>query len=235
MASTASRSPVHREPARQRLTSPWTLLGIAVAVGVTLVLIFPGRGLLTQSAKQRADELSLAYLSDLARREPNNAELRFTLAEKQSEAGRIAEARAALEPLLDSIEPAVRQRARLEDFKLRMREMQALPARSAARSTETERLREALAAMSQYEWSTPALLEFAGIANELGAHRLRADLYLRIARGGGAGKNWTDEAARTLLGEGEYTSAAEIYFAALRNAQTRADQRRCRPATSCAK
>ena len=70
MASNESRSPAHPDPPRQRLTSPWTLLGVAVVVGVTLVLIFPGRGLLTQSSRQKPDEVSLTYLSNLAREQP---------------------------------------------------------------------------------------------------------------------------------------------------------------------
>ena len=44
----------HPEPARQRLTSPWTLLGIALAVVITLVLIFPGRGILTTTDHRAA-------------------------------------------------------------------------------------------------------------------------------------------------------------------------------------
>src|SRR5215216_3922203 len=99
MASKESRSPAHPEPPRQRLTSPWTLLGVAVAVLVTLVLIFPGgRGSLTQQvSKQRPDDVSLTYLSNLAKKEPDNPELRFTLAQKETEIGKTKEARAALE------------------------------------------------------------------------------------------------------------------------------------------
>src|SRR5688500_5054441 len=123
MASNDSRSPAHPEPPRQRLTSPWTLLGIAVAVGVTLVLIYPGgRGsILTQqqvTTAERPDDASLKYLGNLAKKEPGNPELRFQLAQKEQEVGKVREARAALEPLYNSPDAAVRQRARLQDFKL---------------------------------------------------------------------------------------------------------------------
>ena len=226
MASTESRSPAHPEPPRQRLTSLWTLLGVAVVVGVTLVLIFPGRGLLTQSSKQRADEVSLTYLSNLARQEPENTELRFTLAQKQTEIGRIAEARAALEALYNSPDPAVRQRARLMDFKLHMQQMQALPSASKEREREAEQLRQELVAMTQYEWNAAGLLDLASMATQLGARKLRAELYLRIARSDNKlAKQWVDESARTVLADGEYTTASEIYFAAQQRAESRVDQR----------
>ena len=226
MASNEYRSPAHPEPPRQRLTSPWTLLGVALAVGVTLVLIFPGRGLLTQSSRQKPDEVSMSYLSNLVRNEPDNPELRFTLAQKQTELGRIADARAALEPLYNSPNPAVRQRARMTDFKLQMQQMQAQPPNSKERERDTERLRQELVAMSQYEWNAAGLLDLAAMATQLGARKLRAELYLRIARTDNKlGRQWTDEAARSVLADGEYLTAAEIYFNAQQRAESRDDQR----------
>lgn len=227
MASKESRLPAQRtEAPRTRLTSPWTLLGIALAVGITLVLIFPGRGLLSQSAKTQPDAVSLTYLSNLARKEPSNPELRFTLAQKQTELGKIAEARAALEPLYNSPDPAVRQRARLMDFKLQMQQMQAMPVGSKERSRETERLRQELVAMSQYEWNIAGLLDLAHLATQLEARKLHADIYLRIARSDHkVARRWIDDAARAVLADGEYQTAAEIYFTAQGRAESREDQR----------
>src|SRR5688572_11177870 len=169
MPSNDSRSPAlnRPEPARQRLTSLWTLLGIALAVAITLVLIFPGRGILTRATVEQArpDAVSITYLANLARQEPNNPSIRFKLAEEQLKLGKIAEARAALEPLYNSPDPAVRQRARLADFKLQMQQMQALPAGSKERAREVERLRQELVAMSQYEWEVAGLLDLADVAN----------------------------------------------------------------------
>lgn len=227
MASNESRSPAHPEPPRQRLTSPWTLLGVAVAVAVTLILIFPGQGVLTQkTATQRPDDVSLTYLNSLAQKEPGNAELRFTLAQKEAEAGKIAEARAALEPLYNSPDPAVRQRARLTDFKLQLQQTQAMSSGSKEREREMERLRQELAAMSQYEWNAAGLLDLANLAGQVGARKLRADTYLRIARSDEkVARRWIEEAGRAALGDGEYVTASEIYFTAQGKAQSREDQR----------
>lgn len=227
MASNESRSPAHPEPPRQRLTSPWTLLGVAVAVAVTLILIFPGQGVLTKkTAQTRPDEVSLTYLNNLAQKEPGNAELRFTLAQKEAEAGKIAEARAALEPLYNSPDPAVRQRARVTDFKLHLQQSHALPPGSKEREREMERMRQELAAMSQYEWNAAGLLELADLAGQVGARKLRADTYLRIARSDEkVGRDWIDKAGRAALSDGEYGTASEIYFTAQAKAQSREDQR----------
>jgi Tfp pilus assembly protein PilF len=224
MASKEFRSPAHPEPPRQRLTSLWTLLGIAVAVGVTLVIIFPGgRGLLSQQqlAKERPDDVSLTYLGNLAKKEPDNPELRFTLAQKETEIGKIKAARAALEPLYNSPDPAVRQRARLQDFKLQMQETNALPANSAERNRENERLRQELVAMSQYQWPVTGLLELAGLAGQVGARKLRSDLYLRVAKSDEKlERKWVDEAGVAALSDSEYRTASEIYFTAMNRAQS---------------
>ena len=227
MQAKDSRSPAHPEPPRQRLTSPWTLIGIAVAVGVTLVLIFPGRGLLTTTtSQQQPDAVGLTYLDNMARREPQNPELRFTLAQKQTELGKVAEARAALEPLYNSPDPAVRQRARLQDFKLQMQQMQAMPVGSAEREKETTRLREELTAMSQYEWDVSGLLDLAEVSGTLGARKLRSDIYLRIAKSDNkVARPWIDDAAQKALADGAYETAADIYFTAQSRATSPEDQR----------
>jgi tetratricopeptide (TPR) repeat protein len=230
MASKDFRSPAHPEPPRQRLTSPWTLLGIAVAVGVTLALIFPGGfGLLSQQrvAKQRPEDVSITYLGNLAKKEPGNPEVRFTLAQQQTQAGKIKEARAALEPLYNHPDPAVRQRARLQDFKLQMQEMTALQPGSPEREQATERLRQELAAMSQYDWPSTGLLELANLANQVGARKLRSELYLRMAKGSEKLEpKWIDEAGSAALADGEYRTAADIYFTQMDRAQSRAERKR---------
>ena len=230
MQSTDSRSPAlnRPEPARQRLTSPWTLLGIAIAVAITLILIFPGRGILTTQTVSQAgpDAVSLTYLANLARQEPNNPSIRFKLAEEQVKLGRIAEARAALEPLYNSPDPAVRQSARLQDFKLQMQQMYAMAPGSKERAKESERLRQELVAMTQYQWDTAGLNELADIAAQIGARKVRAELYMRIVKSDpGVTREWIDEAAQKVLADGEYLATAELHFAAMARAKSLEDRR----------
>ena len=75
--------------------------------------------------------------------------------------------------------------------------------------------------MSQYEWNVAGLLELANFATRLESRKLRADIYLRIARSDNkVARQWIDEAARAVLGDSEYETAAEIYFTAQDRAQS---------------
>lgn len=230
MQSNDSRSPAlsRPEPTRQRLTSPGTLLGIAIAVVLTLVLIFPGRGILTTNTVRQAkpDAVSLTYLANLARQEPNNPSIRFKLAEEHLKLGKIAEARAALEPLYNSPDSAVRQRARLEDLKLQMQQLQAMPPGSKERAKETERMRQEVVAMTQYQWDTAGLTELADVAGQLGARKVRAEIYLRIVKTDNKiTREWIDQAAQKVLGDSEYLTAAELHFAAMERSVSIEDRR----------
>jgi tetratricopeptide (TPR) repeat protein len=289
MASTEFRSPAHPEPPRQRLTSPWTLLGVALAVLITLVLIFPGSSLMTQSQVQtgvqgsvrdatgtsvpgspvpgspvpgapaygggtsgartggawstgtasgtrapggaggsggKAQDNRTAALRAQVEKEPGNADARFSLAQRELELGKIGEARAALEPLYNSSDPAVRQRARMDDFKLQMQQLYAMKPGSRERERETERLRQELTAMSQYEWSPENTQELANLGGQIGARRARADLYRKLVKGdSNASRQSVEQAGRAVLSDGEYSAAAEIYFTAQERAPSREDKR----------
>ncbi|HYC46732.1 MAG TPA: tetratricopeptide repeat protein [Burkholderiales bacterium] len=238
MQSKDFRSPAQRaEPPRQRLTSPWTLVGITVAVVITLVLIFPGRGILTSEtqvgarsrtvhAPAAAGDPVLAQLQAQTRKEPTNPQPRFALAQKHVELGSIKDARAALEPLYNSPDPAVRQRARLEDFKLQIQEMYAIQPGTPQRARETERLRQELAAMAQYQWDSAGLRELTDLAAKVEARKLRASLFLRIVKSDESlVRAQVDEAGKQVLSDGEYLTAAELYFAAQQRAASLDDRR----------
>ena len=230
------RLSTHAEPPRQHLASPWTLLGIAVAVAVTLVLIFPGRGLMMQSVPDDRDRAAQAptggwtsppsELEQKVRKDPQNAQLRFAFAKEQTQTGRHAQARAALEPLYNSPDPAVRQRARLEDLKIQIKQMYDLKPGSPERERALGRLRQELGAMTQYQWDAAGLHELSDIAGQLGARRARADLQMRIARSDQTlTRPGFDRAAKTALSDGQYLTAAEIYFLAQQRAGSIEEQR----------
>src|SRR5688500_11779231 len=226
------RLPAHPEPPREHLASPWTLLGIAVAVVITLGVIFPGRGRMQSSSDEaRGPSRGTGWPStttgapaptgsrtaapgppgtsgppsDLelrVKKEPQNANLRFALAQEQTKAGRLPNARAALEPLYNSPDPAVRQRARLEDLKLQMQEMYAHKANSPERERIAGRLRQEVGAMSQYQWDAAGLRELSDIAGQLGARKVRADLQMRIVRSDpNLSRQTVDEVGRGVLSD----------------------------------
>ena len=101
------------------MLSGWALGGIALMVGVTLVLIYPRRALIDQLERGGSkDALTLAYLGNLVRTEPDNAALRMLLAEKQFAAGAFDAARTALAPLRGSADAALRRRALRLDYRI---------------------------------------------------------------------------------------------------------------------
>lgn len=66
---------------RLELTTPLRLVGIAVLVGAVLVVIFPRGSLVEMLYKQRDfDPLTLSYIHNLYRADPNNADVALFLA-----------------------------------------------------------------------------------------------------------------------------------------------------------
>ena len=75
------------------------------------------------------------------------------------------------------------------------------------------------------EWSVAGLLDLAEFAGQLGARKVRADLYLRVVRTENVSREWLDKAATTVVGDGEYQTGSQIYFIAQSRAQSLEDQR----------
>ena len=91
---------------RVRFIRPVTLLLIAGVLVLALVLLFPARRFLTLShnLEQREDpsSVSISYLQELLRANPEDDQLRMNLARQLAAAGNIPRAREVLLPLADS-------------------------------------------------------------------------------------------------------------------------------------
>ena len=91
---------------RVRFIRPVTLLLIAGVLVLALVLLFPARRFLTLShnLEQRQDpsSVSISYLQELLRANPEDDQLRMNLARQLAAAGNIPRAREVLMPLADS-------------------------------------------------------------------------------------------------------------------------------------
>lgn len=78
---------VDGEIPRLVLSNPWQLIVIALLVLTLLVVIFPRRRLVdTLYEQQSFDELTLSYIQNLYRAEPNNSDLALLLARSQGAA-----------------------------------------------------------------------------------------------------------------------------------------------------
>lgn len=101
------------EIARLVLTQPWQLGLIAMLVLALLVMIFPHKALVESLYQQeQLDELTLSYIQNLYRTEPNNADVALLLARTQPLALQQARLQETLRNLLDTGTPRQRHEAR---------------------------------------------------------------------------------------------------------------------------
>jgi Flp pilus assembly protein TadD len=221
------RSGAGPDAPRARLLSGWALGGIALMVGATLVLVFPRRALIEEVQREGGNEsLTLAYLTNLVKTEPGNAELGVLLAEKKFALGEPDEARVALASLRPGADDSVRRRALRLEYRILETEALAKTPGSEERAAAQQRLLHSLRSLAGRSWPVYDLVYFARQASSLGDARLARDLYARlIASGETAAPQWLEEASAIELGAGNYGAAADLLFALQARASSRADKR----------
>lgn len=209
------------------MLSAWALGGIALMIGAALVLVYPRRTLIDQVQRARGnDPLTLAYLTNLVKTEPRNAELRVLLAEKKFAAGEVEEARELLELLQGSTDEAIRRRALLLSYHMLETETFARAPGNFERRAAHERLVLALRTLAARPWPARDLLDFARKANTLGETRLAGELYARlVASGEMLEPQWLEAVSRAELGAGNYSAAADLLFALQARASSREEKR----------
>ena len=205
----------------------WALAGLAFSVSVVLTLIFPQRRLIEQATHQvRTDALTVSYLTNLLRTDPENVELRLQLAEKKIEIGELDEAQQILAPVFAGRDDHAKQRARLTEFRARELATYRLPAGTPERARRIAELGGEIATLAQYDWDVATQVRLAQQAAALRQPAVAARLYAKLARGGGVEtREWLAAGAQAALGAGEYRLAADLYFSLQERAQSR-DERR---------
>ncbi|MGQ9850201.1 MAG: hypothetical protein ACUVSU_09150 [Aggregatilineaceae bacterium] len=207
---------------RLQLITGRELAGVAVALLVLLVLIFPNRRLFEELlGRSVPDDLSIAYLENLLRYDPHNLDLRLLLA--RAKAGRADDD--TLESLLVAVElngsPAQRSRA----MQIRLRAL--LDAYHAGHLLlSAPQIDARLSALAEGERASADLAMLADSALQLGRTELAWRLYLRLARQEPEHyREWIEPAAQRSLEHGHYRLAANLYFLA-RHGAKRAEARR---------
>ena len=84
---------------------------MVVIVCLALWLLYPRQDLEKRLARSGETALSIAYLDNLLRSDPDNPQLRLLLAQRQIAHGETTSARATLEPALQSNDPQLRRDA----------------------------------------------------------------------------------------------------------------------------
>jgi hypothetical protein len=212
---------------RPRLIQPWMLLILATLVVLTLVALFPFQVLVERViASGRGDPLTTAYLRNLLRTDPDNPELRYTLARQQLAGNLLAEARATLGPVLRSEDPAARAEAQWIVFQIARRELQNTRSDADSRPARVAALRRELRALAPHAWTETVQMELAQQALAMGETDVAASLFDRLgARRTELGADWYARAAAIALGQGEYRFAARLLLVSRERARSLAGQR----------
>jgi hypothetical protein len=215
MLSTRSRLSAGSSYARQRFLSPWALLVFAAAIGMVLVLIFPQKTLIEQIMhSERMDGLTLSYLQNLLRTNPDNQDMRLLLGQLQLRQGQPHSARYTLEPLQRSKDPAIRRPAMLAIFEALEEEAKQAAAGGRVREETLVHLRQTLVELLKFEWDAAQLEILVGKAMALQRPDIAVQLYQQLADSGTQSHIWLVRAAKAALAQGNYRSAATLYFSA---------------------
>ena len=166
---------------RPRLVTPFGLIGLVVAVGVVLVLLFPQRFLLEQfRSGAKVDDVSLQYMRNLLATEPDNYALRLELARDYAELGQFEKALELLEPLY--IQPKWREEAAVEQIGILEKMFWQAQPGSADRQQKFNRLRQSLHENEKRISSASALRRLADAAGQAGEEVLVQRTVERLVR-----------------------------------------------------
>jgi hypothetical protein len=249
------------DASRSRILSWGALAGVvALAVG-GLVLVFPKSDLMTllrsdldAKGRDRGNrDLSIAYLRNIIRTEPDDMSLRLLLAEKLLSGGDLAGARLVLDEAQPLARSSAQAQADWDAWDLNWWQAKLREAQSRNRDSETVQPQPSWSSACSSAWpasATPAQV-FAAIQS---AQALQAALGSRAgaaaalaqaraipgpvaaapAHDAGAGMADLSRGASLALAEGQFQTSADLYFAARRKTAQRDARERC-CARACAR
>lgn len=203
---------------RLRLAENWQLALIALIMGGLFVVIFPRQALVEKLYKQHElDELTLFYVENLHRTDPQNADLSILLARARQERMDVAGMEQLLQPVIRSGDAVQRDEAR--QLLLHRYEQAFLGAQGVERKQLRERLRALLLPMRKETLPAERLQTLAFLAFRLGEIDLGTAFFERAAQTGGKAAEVPltrvlVEAAQQALGEGQHALAARYFLLA---------------------
>jgi hypothetical protein len=214
----SSSSAQHAE--RPVLAPPWLITLLAGMVGGGLWLLYPRQDLERRLAETENSALSVAYLHNLLRSDPDNPRLRLLLAQRQIAVGQMADARATLQPALDSPDPQIHRDALWALWELSYTDYQRTPEREATyRKAMREDLLRQLRVLSAEPWPLERRVLLTRRAAELQDRVLGAAMTRRMAEEASDPREAAqlyERAAKEALGQSDYVGSAELYLLARR-------------------
>lgn len=207
--------------ARPRVLAPRGLTLFTVVVAVVFVLMVPNPTLERRAIEsRRGDLLTVAYLANLLRTDPDDPALRFALARQQLARNETDAARATLRPLLDSPDPQLRADSHWRDWLSYREAWSRLPDGSPLRPALHKAMLRRLHELAAETWPEDMQVRIAADAFTLGERALGSQTIKALARRPGTrfDAGWYAESARTLLEAGDYRGGAELYLVARKRA-----------------
>ncbi|MGP1630512.1 MAG: tetratricopeptide repeat protein, partial [Giesbergeria sp.] len=187
-------------------------------VCAALWLLYPRQDLERRLSDTADSALSLNYLNNLLRSDPNNPRLRLLLAQRQMAHGDAVGARATLQPALDSNHPDIHRDALWVLWELTYGEFQRTPEKnSTRRDTLRQALREQLRILARETLSIEQQRRLAALAAQFNEPSLGIALNSTLAAEQTTpheAAQFYERAAREALAASDYTSCAELYLMA---------------------
>ena len=207
------------QPAERPTLAPsWLIALLAGMVGGGLWLLYPRQDLERRLAETTDSALSIAYLNNLLRSDPDNPQLRLLLAQRQIAQGDIFDARATLQPALDSPNPALHRDALWALWQLSYTEWLRTPETEAVRrEAMREELRQQLRALTLEQWPAERQVELARLASQLNEPAVGIALNRKLAEAEPDPRKAAqlyERAAKEALAQSDYVSCAELYMLA---------------------
>ncbi len=200
---------------RPRLMSVWALTGFAVLVTIPLTIAFMKEDLLLQAERERlGDSLSVSYLTNLLRTEPENLELRVWLAENKIYLGELADIPALIEPVIRSTDPNWQTKGLLAMYKYVTKQYALSTRDPSARAALMKRRHVLFTQLAARPLPAQVVVYLAGQASKLHEHDIGVRLYKRITESSNISAAWCADTAKKELGDGDYQLAAFLYFTA---------------------
>ncbi|MFN3375165.1 MAG: tetratricopeptide repeat protein [Burkholderiaceae bacterium] len=212
-----------RHADRPVLAPAWLIALLASMVGGGLWMLYPRQDLERRLAEATESALSVAYLHNLLRSDPQNPQLRLLLARRQLAHGELDEARKTLEPALQSPQPEVRRDALWVLWELSYTEYQRTPeSEPDLRARRLTALHAQLQTLAQEQWPLERQMALMRLAAQLGERQLSARISREIALDPHHPMDAEpryERAAREALSVGDYAGSADLYLLARRATQ----------------
>ena len=170
-------------PERPVLAPGWLIVLMAGMVGGALWLLYPRQDLERRLTAADDSALSLAYLENLLRSDPQNPRLRLLLAQHQVGLGDLSPARATLQPALDSSDEELHSEALWTLWELNYADFLTVPASNPdLRASLRTGLKQQLHTLAQETWPREQQLRLVALTAQFNEPALGIALNRQLCR-----------------------------------------------------